>query len=272
MQDDLDKIIKKVLREQSVIGAPNMGMTNKGESEESKKIQRQYWCVTPIYRPYVAELVKKGYNKKFIKVALGIIGRESDYGQSARYHAKAFVKFVGEILSNVPFIPQVRAYGRKIKGNLGSHGYGQMKLETAKKFNVDPNKIEGALVGAYRYMLFNYNIAKSQGYDTNRPSSNYDKGTGDAALDISIVGYNQGESFIHKYCDTSDPKLKSDCKNANKTVQVKYSNKKLKVTNKVVKNYLPYYKSQNDRHYTGILTSWGYVKEVANRMKKFNCF
>ena len=41
MEDNLDKIIKKVLREQSVIGAPNQGMAYKEPSEEEKKIQQQ---------------------------------------------------------------------------------------------------------------------------------------------------------------------------------------------------------------------------------------
>lgn len=260
IEDHLDIIIKKVLKEQSVIGAPNYGNPLPGPTEERIKIEKQYHCVPYIYQPFVDDLIKKGYNRKFLKVALGIIGRESDYGQSARYRAKQFATLIGDILNS-----------KKIKSQLSSKGLAQMKYDTAKRFNVDPNTVEGALVGAYRYALFNYKLAKSQGYDSSKPSSNYDKGTGDGALDIAIVGYNQGESFIHKYCETSDPKKKSDCKNAGKTVKLKYG-PTVKVTNKEVKNYLPYYKSKNPKHFTGLLTSWGYVKEVANRMRSFNCF
>ena len=266
MEDGLSIIIKKVLREQSVIGAPNRGMYQ--PNKERSEIQKKYYCVPYIFQPYVHDLIKKGYSKRFIKVALGIIGRESDFGQGVRYFAKEFLRFIGDILSKTN---KYEKLGYKIKGELGSQGVAQMKKETAKKFNVDPNTVEGALVGAYRYILSNYKLAKSKGYDPGRPSSNYNKGTGDGALDIAIMGYNQGEKYIHQYCETTDPNKKNDCKNAGKTIKLKYG-PTVKVTNKVVKNYLPYYKSKNKKHMTVLLTSWGYVNEVANNIKKYNCF
>lgn len=266
-KNEINSVIKKVLQEQSVIGAPNYGSMYQ-PNEERNKIQKKYYCVPYIFQPYVHDLLKKGYNARFVKVALGIIGRESDFGQGVRYYAKEFLRFVGDILSKNA---KYKELGHKIKGELGSQGMAQMKKETAEKFNVDPSTVEGALVGAYRYIVSNYKLAKSQGYDPSKPSSNYNKGTGDGALDIAIMGYNQGESFIHKYCETNDPKIKNDCKNAGKTIKLKYG-PTVKVTNKFVKNYLPYYKSRNKKHLTGLLTSWGYVNEVANNIKKYNCF
>jgi hypothetical protein len=250
-EPNLSKIIRKILMEQMDVVDREFAPTIIDMTKELDKINKKYYCVPGPYKVFTDELVKKGFNKKFLKAALGIIGRESDYGGSARYFAKEFARFIGK--------------------PVGSHGMAQMKSDTAKRFNVDPDTVQGSLLGAYRYLIANYNLAKSQGYSTNSPSSNYDKGTGDAALDISILAYNAGERYIKKYCATTDPKLKNDCANAGKTVQLKYG-PKVKVTNKLVKNYLPYLKSSNKKHYTGLLTSWGYVKEVAERMKKLNCF
>lgn len=270
MDDSLDLIIKKVLREQSVIGAPNQGIINTNYEWDKKMLK--YSCIPFILRPHAIELIEKGVDKKLLKAAIGVIGRETDYGTSLRYFAKTFGRFIADIMKSDPIHPYISQQGKKLRDKLGSsEGIAQMKPDTAKRFGVDAKTVEGALVGAYRYLKNSYKIAKSVGYDSTSPSSNYGKGTGDAALDISIVGYNQGEGAIKKYCETSDPKKKNDCKNAGKTVKLKFG-PEVKVYNKPVKNYLPYYKSSNKHHYTGLLTSWGYVKEVSEKMKSLSCF
>ena len=69
---------------------------------------------------------------------------------------------------------------------------------------------------------------------------------------------------IVKYCHKSDPKLKRDCKLACKNVDG------LKVLNKPEINYVPNFKT---KRWDGVnISSHGYIKEVANRFKNYNCF
>jgi hypothetical protein len=248
--------LNKILLEQSVIGAPYRGVIDNKDvwtPQEEKNILK-YKCIPIFYRNPTANFINKGYNKKLLKATLGIIGRESSFGGSLRFFAKNLLKL----------------FGYKI----GSYGPAQIKKRTAAQFGVkDVTTIDGAIDAAYKYLNSNYQIAIKMGYSTNTPSSNYKNGTGDAALDIAIVAYNSGASIIKKWCETTDPKIKRDCKLAGKHAIIDLpggSKKKVKVLNKPAQNYLPYLTT--NRADTGLQTSWGYVKTVAGWMKKFNCF
>ena len=133
-------------------------------------------------------------------------------------------------------------------------------------------------------MATNYATALKNGY-TTEPSSNFAQGTGNAALDIAIAGYNLGVSKITKYCKTNDPNIKKPCNLAGKTIteQSMFSGgqggnvnketpkgKTITVTNQVVPNYLPNFKT---KRLDGVsISSHGYVQEVASRYKKYTCF
>jgi len=128
----------------------------------------------------------------------------------------------------------------------------------------DLNTAIGALGAVYQYVVKNYNTARNVGYNAN-PSSNFKDGTENSALDISIVGFNTGPDKIVKYCETNNPDLKRDCKLAGKTTK-----ENLNVFNRPVTNYIPNFKTER---WDGVnISTHGYIKEVANNIKKYTCF
>jgi hypothetical protein len=263
-ESDLKKIIKNIILDESITNLPN---------QQNNILD----CVPYIFRFAVNELKKNGYNILLLKTALGVIGRESDFGSSDRY------KYLNPLKTLWSFL-----------GGKASVGYGQVKLDTAKKYNLNVNDLNtalGSLKAVYLILSKNYEKAKSVGY-TDNPSSNFVEGTGSAALDISIVGFNSGEGIIVKYCETNDPNIKRNCLLSGKLVEQKPDHlmpyqpdnpgmkdyydayfegkKKYKVTNKQIFDYLPNFKT---KRWDGVnITSHGYVKEVAKNIKKYNCF
>lgn len=247
-ESDLINIVKRVLEEQSVAGAPNMGMTNKPQVEP-KPIQ-SLSCVPLAFQAAISELIKQNYNKFYLKVALGIIGRESDFGESNRYKLTQPLKYLWALV-----------------GGGTSVGYAQVKPETAKQYGLSVDDLTtaiGSLKAIYNILATNYATALKNGY-TTEPSSNFTQGTGNAALDISIAAYNLGASKITKYCKTNDPKINRPCKMAGKKTP-----EGLTVTNQYVPNYIPNFKT---KRWDGVsISSHGYVKEVASRIKTYTCF
>ena len=252
-ESQLLRLTSNIIGEQSVIGAPNYGTINQTQTTKPKVIEGLD-CVPNIFRPAILELKNGKYNPLFLKASLGIIGRESDFGSSDRY------QYLNPLKSLWAFV-----------GGQTSVGYGQIKPETAKEFGLnlsDLNTAIGALKGVYNVVVKNYNKARSVGYNAS-PSSNFKEGTGNSALDISIVAFNAGESKIVKYCETTNPEIKRDCKLAG-TTQKLSDGTEFKVLNKPVQNYLPNFKTER---WDGVnISSHGYVKEVANSVKKYNCF
>jgi hypothetical protein len=216
--------------------------------------------------------LNKGYNPLFIKAALGVIGRESDFGSSDRY------SYLNPLKSLWGYV-----------GGQTSIGYGQIKPETAKEFGLDVSDLNtafGALKGVYLILIKNYNTARSIGYNA-APTSNFKDGTGNAALDIAIAAFNAGPEKIVKYCETNDPNVKRNCKFAGQLVEqgfggaagivgtpnstiTKTEKTKYNVTDKLVQNYLPNFKTSR---WDGVdISTHGYIKEVAQTIKKLNCF
>jgi hypothetical protein len=257
----------------------------------------KYSCVPIGFRPAVHNLLSKGYDKMLLKAALGVIGRESSYASGLRFNITSPLKTIASVL-----------------GIDTSIGVGQMKLSTVKDLNLKQNilTIEGALIGVYKYLKRSYKISIEKGYSTNKPSSNFNSGTGNAALDISIASYNMGIDKINKYCEQGLSKP-IDKKNPRNTKEYWYdlmkknpkmkkyyqeqidkiddldfsqsgtnfmgklmpNNDSIKVfcdskNNRWVKNYLPNYPTK--RWDNVDITTTGYVKEVAEKMKKITCF
>jgi len=252
-ESQLSVLTKNIIEEQSVVGATNYGTVSQTPSRVYQEI-KGLECVSNLFRPAVYELKNKNYNKLFLKAALGVIGRESDFGGSDRY-------------SYLNPLKTLWAY----VGGQTSVGYGQIKPETAKEFGLDVsdlNTATGALKGVFSIILKNFQLARSVGYN-GAPSSNFSEGTGNAALDIAIAAFNAGATKIVKYCETSDPNIKKDCSLAGKT-QTLSNGTKLVIYNKPVQNYLPNFKTQR---WDGVnISTHGYVKEVAQTLKKLNCF
>lgn len=210
-------------------------------------------CVHELFRESVKKLKEKGHDPLLLKASLGIIGRESDFGDSTRY-----------ILLN----PIKTAAG--LLGFTTSSGFGQIKTSKAKELGIDMfdlNTPEGALSAVYKILKKNYEKAISVGYSKTSPSSNFSKGTGNAALDLAIMAYNSGSGKIMKYCDVQGSNLKRDCSFAGKSIEI--SGKKYSVKKSVSPNYLPNYKTE--RWDNVEISSHGYVEEVATWMKKMNC-
>lgn len=228
-ESELINIIKTVLNEQV------------NTNTQSTSIDK---CVPLLFRESIKKLISEGYDKRFLKASLGVIGRESDFGVSDRYRFTAPLKTLWAYV-----------------GGQTSVGYGQIKPETAEKYGLDVsdlNTSEGSLKGVYKILQDNYNLAIKIGYSNNKPSVNFNEGTGSAALDMAIIAFNLGQTKIVKYCKTTDPNIKKPCSMVKGTL------------NEPVPNYLPNYKTER---WDGVsISSQGYVKEVAAKMKNFNCF
>jgi len=274
-ESDLEQIVKKVIQEQSVVGAPNYG-TLPGKSKPEPSVSTSLLpCVPTAFKLSVQNFIKKNYNKTFLKTALGIIGRESDFGESNRFKFTAPLKALWAGL-----------------GGQTSVGYAQIKPETAEKYGIKVKDLElasGSVDAAYKIIQDNYKIALKVGY-TEQPSVNLKDGTGNSALDIAIAAYNLGASKITRYCKTSNPKINRPCSLAGKTIkeqdgsielamnrknqqQLKQSDdigKSIIVTNQYVPNYIPNFKTER---WDGVkISSHGYISEVAQRIKTYTCF
>lgn len=263
--------MKKVIRitESELIEIVNKIIIEQSTNQTTSKVLP---CVPEAFKLSTQTLIDKKYNKLFIKSALGIIGRESDFGESNRF------KFLS------PLKTVFAAFGGQ-----SSIGYAQIKPETAEKYGMgirELNMALGSLIGAYKILVENYNRAIKVGYTTENPP-NFKDSTGNAALDMAIAGFNLGPSKIVKYCKTSNPNIKRPCSLAGKTIkeqagsaemaidrrnyqQIKDNSPSLTVTNEEVKNYIPNFKTER---WDGVkITTHGYVKEVSNRIRGFNCF
>lgn len=270
-ETELYSIVKMVIKEEST-SIENFTNTVKTQLVKTNK---DYNCVNSAFRVPLATLIDKGYSKDILKLALGIIGRESSFASGTRYSTLEPGKELWAWL-----------------GGSTSIGPAQMKPETAKNLGLNLSQITsnlGALDGVCRYLRKAINKAKKSGYSSG-PSSIGSKGTGNAIYDIAVASYNIGMGKIHKWCKTNDPNVKRDCKFKGKLVEsvsnineqvvnsitgvpyVKPSKKKktYKVSNEVVQNYIPNYKTER---WDGVnISTHGYVEEVAGYYKKLNCF
>lgn len=260
-ESDLVLIIHKVLNEQSVtMSRPSFNRGNINTTDNTRVASNYiappkttepigFECVPKLFKPSVADLKSKKYNPLFLKAALGVIGRESSFGSGNRFD----------------YLNPLKTLWAHLGGST-SVGYGQIKPETAKKYGMDVTDLNtalGSLTTVYNVLIDNYNKARQVGFN-GAPSVNIKNGTGNAALDMAIVAYNAGAGKIVKYCETSDPNIKKNCKDAGKIING------IKVKNKPIINYVPNFKTNR---WDGVeISSHGYVQEVANKIKKYTCF
>lgn len=260
-ESDLEKIVKRVINEQTSIST-NVQSGTYDSKPPTTVSSTLLPCVPAAFKLSIQNFIGKNYDKTFLKSALGIIGRESDFGESKRFKFTSPLKSLWAAL-----------------GGQTSVGYAQIKPGTAEKYGIKMEDLElasGSVEAAYKIVQENYNIALKNGY-TTQPSVNLKDGTGNAALDLAIAAYNLGASKITKYCETSDPNIKKPCSKAGQTIveqkmgqQTPPKVKSIVVTNRHVPNYIPNFKTER---WDGVsISSHGYISEVAKRMKGYTCF
>ena len=281
-ESDLEQIVKRILKEQTIIPEdPNKqnydpsgglgaarrssGLSATGNLKFDKQVFNKQMensrsaqassCVPGPYASSIRKLKDSNASTLLLKAVLGVIGRESDYGGGESVMSKKWWSY--KIKSDVK---NLKSLFDDYSGDPTSLGPAQITPQTAKQYGINPNDLNNvstAVKGAYKILLSNYNLAIKNGYSTNKPSSNFTNGTGNAALDLAIAGHNLGESKMTKYCETSNPKIKKFCSLAGKFEDG------VTVYNKPISNYLPNYGTK--------LTTHNYVTEVSKRMKSFSC-
>lgn len=254
-ESELTNIIREIIYEQNYVQTPNYPTSDylgKGGQfeKQSKFLPNPLPCVPYAFSLPIQNLIKLNYDKTFLKTVLGVIGRETDFGEGKRYEYTSLLKTLWAKV-----------------GGQSSVGVAQIKPESVKQYGIsisDLQTAQGSIIGAYNIIKTNYKVALDLGYSPNSPSVNFKDGTGNSALDIAIAAYNLGAGKIKKYCKTNDKNIMKPCIHSGKTIDG------YKVTQEYVKDYLPNYKSK--RWDNVEISSHGYVKEVADRIKKLTCF
>jgi hypothetical protein len=304
-ESDLEMIVKRVIEEQSVIGAPNMGITNKPQAAP-KPLPQKYQCLTKELSAAAQYTLSHEVNPFFVKYALGILGRESDFGKiMGKYGVKTVPEYmVNKFSEKIPGFKEILQWGAKKafgKENwVPSMGIAQMTPDIAKKYNINLEQLmslSGSLLAVTKHLtdLFNEN---SKFYDTNQPSKiiyngkliNNPSSSGNAALDAAIMSYNLDSSkFKKQYCTTNSTEYMAPCNSPNGLYSPFPKDKpnfKLKVnSNSVIKNYIPNIKTDTTGYVdktlnkyvrdtpqnTQFISSLGYLKEVVGYTNKFGC-
>lgn len=278
----------KFYQKQDVLSSPDY---NRLEMEQNLfHDSYKYQCV-PYEQSIAIEYCGfEGIPKNFIKLGLGVLKRESNFGMlQGRYGAKVLPEYImNRLFQNLPWIKPVLDFGAKKVFNkdnwVPSMGIGQMIPEIAKKYNINLEQqltISGSLYATSRYLMDLNEITKKY-FSTNKPSVIIDNGklinnpssTGNAALDAAIMSYNLGNKpFEKKYCKTDNQSFLAPCDSKNLEYQPypkSNPNLKLKVNpNDIVNNYTPTLNTNTGFGYK--ITSTGYLKEVVDYSKTVSC-
>jgi hypothetical protein len=288
-ESDLIRIVKRVLEEQ-----PDNKFDTPYNKElmknANKPLPQKYKCLTSELSHSVEYAISEGIEPFWAKYALGILGRESDFGNvMGKFGIKAVPEYTMNKFSEIiPGFKEALQWGAKKffnKSNwVPSMGVAQMTPDIAKKYNVNLEQlmsVSGSLVAASKYLKKLYSETEKY-YDSNQPSKIiYNKqlidnpsSSGNAALDAAIMSYNLGSSkFKKQYCKTNNVEYMAPCNSPNGQYQpFPKDNPKLilKVDkSQVVKNYVPTIKTKTgDNKY---ISNTGYLKEVVGYSKKFGC-
>jgi hypothetical protein len=287
-ESDLELIVKKVLSEQDPMRTAVK--TNQQVASSTPKLQKKFQCLDEEKSAAAQYAISQGASPFFVKYALGILGRESDFGQvMGKYGVKAAPEYVMNKMSEiVPGFKGLLQWGAKKvfdKNNwVPSMGIAQMTPDIAKKYNVNLDQLmslSGSLLAASKHITDLYKEL-TKFYDSNQPSKiiynkqliNNPSSTGNAVLDATIMSYNLGPTrFKQQYCTTNSVEYMAPCNSPN-GIYLPFPNDKpnfkLKVnTNSVVKNYTPTIKTPTRGNQ--YISSTGYLKEVAGYANTFGC-
>ena len=307
-ESQFEYLIHEILREQSAIGVPHQGMY-----PEPQKSIKKYDCVPENINTFVnyvidnnAMLMKKlnlDYKTLILltKASIGIIGRETKFGEYTEFSDTFSEVLRGSGLGSLVDWGFKTIYG---KNKTQSLGIAQFTPETWKRYGLDKSigdynssfNVINQCLGVLYTLTNRYKKALSNGLkqepSVNPILSKYGlmkgiKGTGNHALDMSILGHNMPEEkTLFPYCTTSHPLYASPCYktkhkpfekqesfNVNSALLQKVTDPNLKkypgelTVNKsdIIPNYFPNLKGPD---HTGI----GYVEEVAKYINTYNCF
>jgi len=307
-ESDLINIVKRVLNEQSVIGAPNYGTMS-----EPKKIVKNYSCVPDsvnLFVDYVMtnkNLLMKKLNIDYktlillTKASIGIMGRETKFGSYTESSDTFSETLRGIGLGSLVDWGLKKRYGENASQSLG---ISQFTPQAWKRYGLDKSigDYDSSLglisqgLGTLYSLTNRYKRALSNGLNPE-PSVNpilkkygviqHIKGTGNHALDMSILSHNMPEQkTIYPYCTTNHPLYAAPCRNTkispfkskekfnpNSALLSKVTDPKLKNfpgvltvnTSDIIPNYFP---NLGGPKHSGI----GYVEEVAKYISSYNCF
>lgn len=294
LQENIDRINDIMfLNEQGYTAQPDSTRVSIPHiPDRSEILKDKYSCTNTNKNPELSNAVsiaidEEGLNPKIVKYGLGILGRESDFGDlgdyiPSRYAVKAGPEYImNKIRASNDTIKDIFDWGASTvfqKDNwVPSMGIAQMTPDVAEKYGINLEQlmtVSGSLIAASHYLKDLYNELSN--YDENKPSQVLRNGklvtpeysTGNGRLDAAIVSYNTGtKPYTKKYCKTDNPNLMAPCSEAGKEYKPSPNTNPdlvLKVTNEEIKNYLPNLK-------TGNLSSTGYLKEVTDRAKNWEC-
>jgi hypothetical protein len=285
-ESDLEKIVKKVLEEQTIPGLSSYNPS----AEAPKPLPIKYKCTTQELSSAAQFTIGQGIDPFYVRYALGILGRESDYGKMmGKFGYKAAPEYIMNKMSEmIPGFKDALQWGAKKvfrKDNwVPSMGIAQMTPDIAKKYNVNLEQlmsVSGSLYAASRYIIDLYKEVAPY-FDAGQPSKiifnqqliTNPSSTGNAALDAAIMSYNLGPiAFKKKYCKTNSPQYMAPCDSPNGIYQPFPKNKpeiKLKVdTKNSVKNYIPTLRTKTGSNQ--YISNTGYLKEVIEKSNNFNC-
>ena len=331
-ETDLVKIVKQVILEQTKFKTntlttdqqkkygqmikQNQSSSNKTSNSVNKSVQSQsvvktynvnlnrYTCTTPEISTAASMAIFDGVDPFYVRYAIGIIGRESDFGEvMGMYGIKAAPEYLMNKLSDtIPGFRDVLKYGAKKVFNkenwVPSMGIAQMTPDIAKKYGVNLEQlmsVSGSLLAVSKHLMDLY-TELTQYYDSKSPSKIINKGqlidnpssSGNAVLDAAIMSYNLGPSrFKKKYCKTNNPEYMAPCETPDGDYKPFPKDKPeliLKVDKtQVIKNYIPNIKTDtttltqkainivSDTPTTQYISSLGYLKEVVNTAKTLSC-
>lgn len=307
-ESDLINIVKRVLEEQSVVGAPNYGTMS-----EPKKIVKNYSCVPDsvnLFVDYVMtnkNLLMKKLNIDYktlillTKASIGIMGRETKFGSYTENSDTFSETLRGIGLGSLVDWGLKKRYGENASQSLG---ISQFTPQAWKRYGLDKSigDYDSSLglisqgLGTLYSLTNRYKRALSNGLNPE-PSVNpilkkygviqHIKGTGNHALDMSILSHNMPEQkTIYPYCTTNHPLYAAPCRNTkispfkskekfnpNSALLSKVTDPKLKNfpgvltvnTSNIIPNYFP---NLGGPKHSGI----GYVEEVAKYISSYNCF
>jgi len=303
--EQFSKIIEEQLQKISTRDAPSDYLGKGREFEKSLAINKKplnwlnFKCIPSqlqILANYVVynqdklmrELnVNKDTLKMLTKIAISIIGRETNFNQNTSFKDDVFEYLYAIGMGTIPnFAQEMKNKYNRLKGSKDekmSLGPAQFTKETWDKYGLD-TKIgpyeksftvlsQGIGVIYKTYELYKNAIAigAGTGPSVNPIAVKQGKiksinGTGNNSLDLAIASHNMA-GLIEKWCYTNSPDFAGPCSQKTfKPYEQSKPNFMLTVyQNKPIPNYFP-------NKGSGKLTSIGYVEEVASNIKKLNCF
>lgn len=190
--------------------------------------------------------------------AISITGRESDYGYGKRYLATDWLERAASYLGAAdPSIgPAQMRYGMHF-GDKDAQ-FKDFGAQVGINSPLDMSDYTKSVLGCIALLSSLYKKALKEGYNPSKPGvASVDiVSTGNGALDIAIVAYNAGSSVITSYCGRGEVKVKCS--------EIEYIPSSIRTLS--VENYIPNYKTKITSG--RILSSTGYLSEVASRMKE----